>query len=124
MYAGQGAYMEWTAARRGATADVDEMNIIGGCVDGAPEHQHGIRESPPERTPDLITRDENRIRDTAPILLCTRVGDALIEWIWAPRARSKKPIFNFRSEDGHCQRPKAAATHSSDIDPPHATAVA
>ncbi|HEY8007047.1 MAG TPA: hypothetical protein VIE66_09705 [Methylocella sp.] len=51
-YAGQGAYMEWTAARRGVAADVDERNTVGGCVDAAPEHQHGIRESVPEGTRD------------------------------------------------------------------------
>jgi hypothetical protein len=65
---------------------------VGGCVDAAPEHQHGIRESVPEGTPDLILRNEIRIRDTAPIFLRTRDGDELTEWIWyralASRSRS------------------------------------
>src|ERR1019366_6875 len=37
---------------------------------------------------------------------------------------SASSLAGARHHHGHCQRPKAAATHSSDIDPPHATAVA
>src|SRR5215510_13392098 len=48
--------------------------------------------------PDLTPRDGIRIRDTAPVILRTGDGVLLTERTWAPRAASKKPVFNFRSE--------------------------
>ena len=48
--------------------------------------------------PDLTPRDDIRIRDMAPIVLRAGEGVELTERVWAPRAPSKKPIFNFRSE--------------------------
>ena len=48
--------------------------------------------------PDLTPRDDIRIRDAAPVILRTSDGVQLIEMIWAPRDRNKKPVFNFRSE--------------------------
>lgn len=48
--------------------------------------------------PDLTPRDSIRIRDTAPVILRTGDGVLLTERTWAPRAASKKPVFNFRSE--------------------------
>src|SRR5258708_8806641 len=48
--------------------------------------------------PDLTPRDDIRIRDTAPVILRTTDGVELTQRVWAPRAASKKPIFNFRSE--------------------------
>jgi putative SOS response-associated peptidase YedK len=48
--------------------------------------------------PDLTSRDDIRIRDTAPVILRARDGVELTERVWAPRAANKKPIFNFRSE--------------------------
>ena len=48
--------------------------------------------------PDLTPRDDIRIRDTAPIILRTGDGVKLTERVWAPRAGTKKPIFNFRAE--------------------------
>jgi putative SOS response-associated peptidase YedK len=48
--------------------------------------------------PDLTPRDDIRIRDTAPVIIRTREGVELTERVWAPRAASKKPMFNFRSE--------------------------
>jgi putative SOS response-associated peptidase YedK len=48
--------------------------------------------------PDLSPRNGIHIRDTAPII--RRGGDdvELTELTWAPRDRTKKPVFNFRSE--------------------------
>jgi putative SOS response-associated peptidase YedK len=48
--------------------------------------------------PDLTPRDDIRIRDTAPVIIRTREGVELTERVWAPRAASRKPMFNFRSE--------------------------
>jgi putative SOS response-associated peptidase YedK len=48
--------------------------------------------------PDLTPRDDIRIRDTAPIIVRISDGVELTERVWAPRAASKKPVFNFRSE--------------------------
>jgi putative SOS response-associated peptidase YedK len=48
--------------------------------------------------PDLTPRDDIRIRDMAPIVLRTGEGVELTERVWGPRASSRKPIFNFRSE--------------------------
>jgi putative SOS response-associated peptidase YedK len=47
--------------------------------------------------PDLTARDI-RIRDTAPVVLRGSEGVQLTELVWAPRAASGKPTFNFRSE--------------------------
>ena len=48
--------------------------------------------------PDLTPREDIRIRDTAPVILPADAGVKLTELTWAPRARNKKPVFNFRSE--------------------------
>jgi putative SOS response-associated peptidase YedK len=48
--------------------------------------------------PDLTPREDIRIRDTGPVILRTHDGVVLTERVWAPRAASKKPVFNFRSE--------------------------
>jgi putative SOS response-associated peptidase YedK len=64
--------------------------------------------------PDLTPRDDIRIRDTAPVILRTGNGVQLIEMVWAPRDRNKKPIFNFRSEGrkfGNSSRCLIPASH-------------
>src|ERR1700761_4694833 len=48
--------------------------------------------------PDLTPRDDIRIRDTGPIILRKGDGVELTELTWAPRTKTKKPVFNFRSE--------------------------
>jgi putative SOS response-associated peptidase YedK len=48
--------------------------------------------------PDLTAREEIRIRDTAPVVLRTGAGVELTEHTWAPRGPTKKPVFNFRSD--------------------------
>jgi putative SOS response-associated peptidase YedK len=48
--------------------------------------------------PDLASRDEIHIRDTAPVIVRARDNVELTEHVWAPRGGNKKPVFNFRSE--------------------------
>jgi putative SOS response-associated peptidase YedK len=48
--------------------------------------------------PDLTSREEIHIRDTAPVIVAAAEGVELTQRVWAPRGPNKKPVFNFRSE--------------------------